>query len=301
MRPLLLLDAVPYARAYADQVFVVKLSGELLGDPAALRLIARDVAVLHRLRVAVVVVHGGGPQLDALCEQLGLEVERVAGRRVTSDEVLDAAKMVLRGQLNLDLVTALDTAGERAVGLSGVDAGIVTADRRPPTLVTDDAGERVAVDFGSVGDVSAVDTRVLRAVLDSGAIPVLSPLALGAEGQVLNVNADTVAAEVAVALGAAKLLLLTRVAGIYEDPTRPTSLLHWTDLDDLDRLGQRGAFSGGMRPKIAAVRRALTGGVPRVHVIDGRREGALLEEVFTTDGCGTLVVEHADEAPAEPL
>lgn len=300
-RTIPLLSAVPYLRAYAGQTFVVKVGGELLKDTEVRERVARDIAVLHRLNIGVVVVHGGGPQLDELTARLGLPVERVAGRRITSPEVLEAAKMVFRGTLSLDLVSALIRQNEQAVGLSGVDGRIVRAQRRPEALVTDDAGERVSVDFGEVGDVTSIDPGVVEAVLRAGTIPVISPLGADAEGRVLNVNADTVAAEIALATGAAKLVLLTRTPGILRDADDPDSILHWTDLAELDALGKAGALKGGMRPKVAAVRRALEGGVPRVHIIDGRRDGALLEEVFTTDGCGTLVVSEADEAPAEPL
>ena len=300
-RTIPLLSAVPYLRAYADQVFVIKLSGDLLRDETVLEHVARDVAVLHRLRIAVVVVHGGGPQLDELTGRLGLSVERVAGRRVTSPEVLEAAKMVFRGQLSLDLVSALIRQGEPAVGLSGVDGHLLLAQRRPEVQVTDDSGEQVIVDYGEVGDVVGVDPAVLFSVLETGSIPVVSPLGADAEGRVLNINADTVAAELAAALGAAKLILLTRAPGILRDADDADSLLHWTDLAELAELERSGALSGGMRPKVAAIRRTLTAGVPRVHVVDGRRNGALLEEVFTTDGCGTLVVAEAQETPAEPL
>ncbi len=300
-RTIPLLSAVPYLRAYHGQTFVVKLGGELLADPASLARVARDVAVLHRLRVGVVVVHGGGPQLDAMTARLGLDIRRIAGRRVTSPEVLEAAKMVFRGTLSIDLVSAIAKAGERAVGLSGADGGLITASRRPPTTVTDDDGSTQDVDYGEVGDVVSVDGSVPRAVLKSGAIPVVCALGADGQGAVYNVNADTMAAEIAIAVGAAKLVLLTRAPGVLADADDPESLLHWADLRELGRLEADGAFSGGMRPKIAAVRRALEGGVPRVHVIDGRRDGALLEEVFTTEGCGTLVVPEADQAPAEPI
>jgi acetylglutamate kinase len=300
-RSIELLDAVPYLRAYADQTFVVKVGGELIGDREQLDRVARDIAVLHRLSIGVVVVHGGGPQLDAITARLGLEVQRVAGRRITSPEVLEAAKMVFRGQLSLDLVSALIRQGERAAGLSGVDGGLINAKRRPEAIVTDDAGDRKRVDFGEVGDVVAVDPSLLKGSIGAGCIPVVSPLGADTEGHIYNVNADTVAAEIAVALGAAKLLLLTRAPGILADADDPTSLLHWTDLDQLSKLEAEGRFTAGMRPKITAIRRALSGGVSRVHVIDGRRDGAMIEEVFTTDGCGTLVVTQAAQTPAEPL
>ncbi len=300
-RTLSLLDAVPYLRAYAGQRFVVKLGGELLADPTHRDRVSRDLAVLHRLNIGVVVVHGGGPQLDAMTARLGLPVERVAGRRVTSEEVLEAAKMVFRGQLSLDLVSALIGQGEKAVGLSGVDGGLVSADRRPEALVTADDGSRVAVDYGEVGDITSVDPTVLHAVLDAGGLPVVSPLAADPTGRILNVNADTVAANIAVALGAAKLILLTRAPGLLRDADDPQSLIHWTDLQELEQLEKDRILTGGMRPKAAAIRTAIEGGVPRVHVVDGRRDGALLEEIFTTEGCGTLIVAAAEGAPAEPL
>lgn len=300
-RTLGLLDAIPYLRAYAGQTFVVKAGGELLLQARWRDALARDLAVLHRLGIAVVLVHGGGPQLDEAAERLGITSESVAGRRITSPELIEVAEMVWRGRLSLQWVTALVRAGERAVGLSGVDGQILQARQRPPAVITDDDGERRTVDFGRVGDVCAVDPSVIQAVLSARAIPVVSPLAVDEGGVVLNVNADTVAAELAVALGAAKLLLLTRAPGILEDPNDPSSVLHWTDLEELAQLEQAGHIQGGMRPKVAAIRRALLGGVPRVHVVDGRAPGALLEEVFTTDGSGTLVVAEAKEAPAEPL
>lgn len=300
-RVIQLLDAIPYLRAYAGQTFVVKVGGELMVEPAHLDGVARDLAVLHRLGIETVLVHGGGPQLDAALEHLGEPVQRVAGRRVTSERTLQVAIREWRGACSTTWVSALARQGERAVGLCGADGGLIRANRRPSAVVTDDEGERVPVDFGLVGDVSDVQVDVLHGVFAVPAIPVVSPLAMGADGQILNVNADTVAAEVAVALGAAKLVLLTRAPGILRDVEDPHSVMHWTDLAELAQLEHTGALSGGMRPKAAAIRRALLGGVPRVHVVDGRRAGALLEEVFTTEGSGTLVVPQADEAPAEPL
>lgn len=299
-RPLDLLSAVPYIRAYSGQRFVVKLGGELLADAEALARVARDIAVLFRLGVGVIVVHGGGPQLDDLCTRLGLPVERIAGRRITSAAVLDAAKMVFRGRLNLDLVSALVAQGEKALGVCGADGRIVQAVRRPRSTVTNDVGVQVDVDWGEVGDITSVDPSVLLALLAAHTIPVVGPLGADKDGRVLNVNADTMAAEIAIAARAQKLILLTGVPGILEDVKDHNSLLHWTDLEELAGLEKKGAFTGGMRPKVAAVRRAIEGGVPRVHVINGGRDGALLEEVFTTDGCGTLVVRESDEVPGEP-
>lgn len=292
MEPVIsLLDAMPYLRAYAGQTFVIKAGGDLLLDPDWRDGIARDLAVLHRLGIRCVLVHGGGPQLDAALERLDLPVERVAGRRITSAAALEVAVREWRGSCSTAWVSALARQGERAVGLCGADGGLVRARKRPPAVVVDDVGERVTVDFGFVGDVTAVNGGALDAVLNLRAIPVISPLAMGGGGQLLNVNADTVAAEVAVAIGAAKLVLLTRAPGVLSNPADPGSVLHWCDRAGLEALDEEGALQGGMRPKADAIRRALDGGVPRVHVVDGRRAGALLEEVFTTEGSGTLIVQ----------
>ena len=295
-----LLDAVEYVRRYTGQTFVVKAGGQLFDNPAWADGVARDVAALHRLGVRVVLVHGGGPQLDRAAAHLNLANERVAGRRITSPQLIDAASMVWRGRLSVQIVSALARHGERAIGLSGVDGGLLVADRRPAMVVVDDQGEHRTVDFGLVGDLTAVNVEVVRAITSVPAIPVVTPLAAGDSGQVLNVNADTVAAHLAVALGATKLLLLTQAPGILEDPAEPDSVLHWTDLAQLDSLREMGRLKGGMGPKLAAMRHALDHGVPRVHVVDGRRVGALLEEVFTNDGCGTLVVRRASATPDEP-
>jgi acetylglutamate kinase len=292
-RPLSLLEAVPFLRAYSSgAVFVVKAGGELLERPVWRDAIARDLGVLHRLGVNVVLIHGGGPQLDAVTERMDLPIERVGGRRITSPMLIEAAVREWRGACNLAWVIALQEQGERAMGVSGVDGGLVKARRRPPVVVEDDDGSRQTVDYGQVGDIISVDGELIRGMLDLGVIPVITPLAKGSAGEVLNVNADTVAAEVAIALDADKLVLLTRAPGIQSDVDDVTSVLHWADLAALDRLDAAGALTGGMRPKVAAVRKALNGGVPKVHVVDGRRAGSLLEEVFTTEGSGTLIVNE---------
>lgn len=294
-----LLEAIPYLRAYAGQTFVVKVGGELLDAERSLAGIATDVAALHRLGIRVVLVHGGGPQLDRAAVELGVESTRVAGRRVTSPELIDAAVMVWRGRLNTLLVTSLLQQGEAAVGLSGADGRLVQAHPRPPAVVTRDDGTRVTVDYGEVGDVRAVDVTVLESLLASGTIPVISPLAIGPSAQLLNVNADTVATELAVALGAAKLILVTCAPGILANPQDASSVVPFTDLAGLAELERGGKLTGGMRPKVAAIRGALQGGVPRVHVVDGRDPHTILREVFTTDGAGTLVVADGGAVDAE--
>ena len=295
-----LLEAVPYLRAYSGQTFVVKAGGGLF-DRASGAALLGEVATLHRLGIRVVLVHGGGPQLDRAAKERGLETRKVAGRRITSPETLALAKEIWVDGLGARLVGELSKQGEAAVALSGSDDGLLQARRRPPAVITDDAGHPQTVDFGAVGDPVSVNADVLSAVLAKPAVPVVSPLAVDADGNLLNVNADTVAAWLAVGMGAAKLILATEAPGVLEDPTDPTSVLHWTDLAELTELENQGVLSGGMRPKLAAMRHALDNGVARVHVIDGRRPGALLEEIFTTAGSGTLVVRESEEAPPEPL
>ncbi|MFT5683925.1 MAG: acetylglutamate kinase [Myxococcota bacterium] len=295
-RALSLLEAIPYLRAYAGQRFVIKLGGGLLENSAGL---IRDVAALSRLGIGVVLVHGGGPQLDDAARQRGLSTRRIAGRRITSPALVQTAAQVWRGELSLALISALRREGELAVGLSGADGGLLTAARRPPQVVVDDTGTRQTVDYGQVGDVVSYQGAALEGMLAAGFIPVVSPLAMSESGELLNVNADTVAATIAAGMGAAKLILMTTAPGILSDPSNPSTALHWIDLDGLAALESAGSLTGGMRPKLAAIRLALGRGVPRVHVIDGRKPGALLEEVFTTEGCGTLVVEAAERCPPE--
>ena len=283
-----LRQAIPYLRDYAGKTFVIKVGGGAIETDTDRRRLAGDVAALHRMGVRVVLVHGGGPQLDVAAHEAGLTTTRIAGRRVTSPELIQQAARVWRGELSLALVGALRAEGEVAVGLSGADGAMLTASERPPRVVVDDSGERRTVDYGAVGDLTGFDGTLLTAVLATGSIPIISPLAMTTDGKLLNVNADTIASAIATGLSAQKLILLTTVPGILADPADPASLLHWTDLDELTAM--EGQLSGGMRPKLAAIRAALRGGVPRVHVIDGLREGALLEEIFTNDGCGTLVV-----------
>ena len=291
-----LKGALRYVRAYRDQVFVVKLGGEVLADTRALDGIAGQVSLLSSLGIRIVVVHGGGPQATALSRRLGEEPRIVAGRRVTDDSALEVAKMVYAGQLNVDLLAALRAHEAQAVGLSGVDADLITAHRRPPVQVVDDAGKTVTVDFGHVGDLERVDPRVLHTLLESRFVPVVASLAGDGDGHVFNVNADTVAESLAVALHAQKLIFLTGTPGVLRNREDPASLIAFADPDDLAGLLASGVIAGGMRPKVESCIRAATGGVERTHIIDGRVADALLLEVFTGAGCGTMIVGRKEKA-----
>lgn len=287
-----------YVRAYRDHVFVVKLGGEVLREQEALDGVAGQVSLLHSLGIRIVVVHGGGPQASDLSRRLGVEPRIVAGRRVTDDTALEVAKMVYAGTLNVAVLSALGTHQVQAVGLSGVDAELITAKRRPPVTVVDDGGggESRVVDYGHVGDIERVDPRVLTTLLEARFVPVVASLAGDPDGAVYNVNADTVAEAIAVALRAQKLIYLTAVPGVLRDPTDPASLVTFADPDDLAELMANGVLTGGMRPKVEACLRAATGGVERTHIIDGRAPDALLLEVFTGSGNGTMIVGRKEKA-----
>ena len=291
-----LKGALRYVRAYRDHVFVVKLGGDVLSEPETLDGVAGQLALLTSLGIRIVVVHGGGPQATALSRRLGLEPRLVAGRRVTDDGALDVAKMVYAGQINVNLLAALRDHRVQAVGLSGVDAELITAHRRPPVSVVDDAGATVRVDYGHVGDIDRVDPRVLVTLMDARMVPVVASLAGGEGDEVYNVNADTVAEALAVALRAQKLIFLTGAPGVLRDRNDPATLVTFADPDDLAGLMANGVLSGGMRPKVEACIRAATGGVERTHIIDGRAPDALLLEVFTGAGCGTMIVGRKEKA-----
>jgi len=291
-----LKGALRYVRAYRDHVFVVKLGGDVLADREALDRVAGQLGLLSSLSIRVVVVHGGGPQATALSRRLGHEPTIVAGRRVTDDTALEVAKMVYAGTLNVSLLAALRAHEIQAVGLSGVDADLLTARRRLPVSVVDDAGVTRTVDYGFVGDIERVDPRVLNTLLDARFVPVVASLAGDNDDQVYNVNADTVAESLAVALKAHKLIFLTGAPGVLRDRSDPSTLLTFADPDDLASLMADGAIAGGMRPKVEACIRAATGGVERTHIIDGRAPDSLLLEVFTGAGCGTMIVGRKEKA-----
>jgi acetylglutamate kinase len=281
-----LRNAAPYIRMYKGKTFVVKVGGALFADLAATKALMEQVAILHQVGIRVVLVHGGGPQLNEMQQSLGIEPRMVQGRRVTDEKTVDITVMVLNGLLNTRLLTICRELRIDAVGLSGVDGGLVQAHRRPPVRLADGT----TVDYGQVGDVDGIDPDVVRKVLDAGYMPVISPLSCDAQGTLLNINADTVAASLGAALGAEKLLLCTGAPGILERLEDPTSLVSYTDLAGLKRLQEGGSLNDGMLPKASAIEAAIRGGVRRVHVISYRAPDALLAEIFTNEGTGTLIV-----------
>lgn len=285
-----LKHAIPYVRMFKGKIFVVKLGGETLQDELRFRGLIEQIDVLHQMGIRVVLVHGGGPQSTELATRLGIPSTMIDGRRVTDEKNLEVSIMTLNGQLNTRILGMCRSFGLSAVGLSGIDAGLVRAKKRPPV----DKGDGERIDFGWVGDIQAIEPAILASLLEKGFLPVLSSLGADESGQVLNINADTVAAAVAVALGAEKLILVTGAPGILEKLEDPRSLISYTDLEGLAELKAQGSLSGGMKPKAEAVETALRGGVKRVHLIPWNVQDSLLIEVFTNEGIGTLVVEDID-------
>lgn len=295
-RILTLQGAHAYIRLFRGKTFVVKVSGAILADDRARTALCSDVALLHHVGIKVVLVHGGGPQLDALCARLDVPREVVAGRRVTDAKTQELARMVFRGQLNTTLVSALAEQGVRAVGLSGGDGCTIVGHKRPARTVRDPStGQEQLVDFGFVGDIDTVDAKLPHLLLANDMLPVFCSLVAADDGTLLNVNADTIAARLAMALGAEKLILCTSVSGLLEDKDDPRRLVSYGDVGTVEELVRQGVVSGGMLPKLSAVTEALRGGVPRVHIIDGTTPHTLLQEIFTNEGCGTMLVLRREE------
>jgi acetylglutamate kinase len=299
-----LKHAAPYVRMYKKKVFVLKAGGEIFASTQSTRAFVEQIAILHQVGIRVVLVHGGGPQSTKLAEALGVPTQFVQGRRVTDEHALEVAAMVLNGQINTRILAACRDLDVPAVGISGVDAGLIRAHKRPPVKV--DGHEAEHVDYGYVGDIESVDAEVLHTQLDSGLMPVISPLSADHTGTLLNINADTVAAVLASALAAEKLILITGAPGILQDAADPGSVMSYLDLAGLRELREAGAMSEGMLPKAAAIETAIRGGVSRVHIISHRMPDSLLLEVFTNEGTGTLVVANvntlspAEQAPGQP-
>jgi acetylglutamate kinase len=280
-----LRHALPYLRIYKNKVFVIKAGGDAFVSNDTTRALLEQIGILHQVGIRVVLVHGGGPQSTALAKRLGLDTQMVEGRRVTDAQTLEVSTMVLNGEINTRIVAVCRALGIPAIGLSGVDGGLVKATKRPPVQV-----EGRTVDYGFVGDIMGLDTSVLVKQLDNDLVPIVSPLSSDDSGTLLNINADTVAAMIACELKAEKFVLATGTPGILESVDDPRSLISYVDRAGLRRLRDEGKISGGMLPKATAIERALSGGVPRVHVISYAQPDSLLLEVFTNEGTGTLVV-----------
>lgn len=274
-----LVEALPYITRFSGKVVVVKYGGNAMIDPALAKSFARDVALMHYVGMRPVVVHGGGPQISELMRRLDQQPTFVDGYRVTGSDELDTVRMVLQ-KTNKEVVAMLNGYGDIAVGISGEDAGLIKARKMRG---------RSGADLGFVGEVERIDPRVVQELLKSGFVPVVAPMGVATDGQVLNINADRTAGAVAAALRAAKLVFLTDVEGLYDDFGDKGSLLSRVTVTDLEAMLKTDKLSEGMIPKVTGCLDAMRSGVERVHILDGRGEHALLLEIFTDEGVGTMV------------
>jgi len=281
----------PYLQLHRGKTFVVKLGGELLADKSALTICVDQLALLDSLGVKLVLVHGGAPQIATLCGQLGLDVVVVSGRRVTPPPVLRATAMGLH-EAQLELLGALRAAGVGAAGLTGASAGLIEARQRAP-MTLEVSGTLEQVDLGEVGDIVSINRGLLLKLMKDNLTPVITPLACTSDGRILNINADTVAAAVAAGLGASKIIFLMQAPGVLRDVSDPATLISELSMEELNALESSGALQGGMQPKASAVRTALQAGVPRAHLVSGVQSDALLRELLSNEGSGTMVTGDA--------
>lgn len=288
VRASVLIEALPYIRRFAGKTVVVKYGGNALAgatESDALALFAEDIVLMRLVGLKPVVVHGGGPQISDLMTRLGKVTEFRDGLRVTDSETVDIARMVLSGQVNPQIVAAINVHGRFAVGVSGEDASLITASAKNP-------------DLGFVGEVDRINPGILNRLLDDEFIPVVATIGTDASGQAYNINADTVAGAIAEALGAEKLVYLTDIEGLRRVVDDPTSLIRQTSPDELDALMADGTIAGGMIPKVESCVRAVRGGVRRAHILDGRIPHVLLLELFTDAGIGTMVESAYKKVPS---
>jgi acetylglutamate kinase len=281
-----LKQALPYLRKFRGTKFVIKIGGSLLGREVDLAGITENISALHHVGIQVLVVHGGGPQLNQLAKELGQEQTTIGGRRVTNAKTLELAKMVFAGKINTELVSKLNAVRAPAVGLTGLDATMVLAKKRPP---------QEGVDYVFVGDILEIRPKLIEEILSANWVPVVASLAGDGTGQIFNINADTIAAQIAIALKAEKYINLTDAPGILQNVKEPNSLISYMDIQTVEVLKRDGVLSGGMLPKAQSCIAAIQGGVKQAHIINGQETDSLLKEIFTNEGCGTLIVERIEK------
>ena len=285
----ILIDALPYIQGFFGKTVVIKYGCNAMINEDLKKKVIQDIILMKYVGMKPVVVHGGGPDITSFLKKVGKETEFVSGLRVTDKETVTIAEMVLVGKINTDIVSLLNAQGVTAVGLSGKDGDLIKAKKH--LAVVHENGVTKKVDIGFVGDVTKINTEVLNTLLDNGYIPVIAPIGVGKDNESFNINADYVAAEVAGALQAEKLLLLTDIEGIYADYHDKSSLISTLTRKEAQSMIEEGAIAGGMIPKVEACLRALEAGANKTHIIDGRQPHSLLLEVFTPEGIGTEVVK----------
>ncbi len=284
-REQVLIEALPYIREFYDSIMVFKIGGSIMSDRAVLEDFIRDVVLLRYIGIHPIIVHGGGPEISEAMERFGKKAEFVGGLRVTDKETLGIARMVLLGNINAELVNLIGKHGGKGIGLSGQDGMFLKAKKKAPVKIQG----KEPVDLGFVGEVDKVDPEILMIMAGKGYIPVISPIAADSEGNNLNVNADTVAGAVAIAMHAKKFFSITDVEGVRMNPDDPASVISEFPASDFDRLVGEGIIKGGMIPKVEACVRVVQGGVEKAHIIDGRKHHAILLELLTQEGVGTMI------------
>ena len=284
----ILMDALPYIQEFYGTTGVIKYGGNAMINEALKENVMRNVALMKFVGIQPILVHGGGPEITGFLKKVGKESSFVSGLRVTDEETVEIAEMVLDGKLNSEIVSLLNLRGVRAVGLSGKDAGLIKAKKKLAAVYESDAVREV--DIGYVGEVTAVDTRIITDLLQQDYVPVIAPIGMGEHGESYNINADYVAAEIAGALRAEKLLLLTDVEGVYKDFADKSSLISQLHLEEAKAYIRSGVIDGGMIPKVEACLRALEAGAHKAHIIDGRLDHSIILEIFTSRGIGTMVL-----------
>lgn len=285
-RSQVLVEALPYIRKFRGNTVVIKYGGHAMVNPELKALIVQDIALMHVVGMNPVVVHGGGPEITAHLKKLGVQSTFVDGQRVTDEQTLDVAEMVLAGKINSEIVLSLNEAGVRAVGISGKDMGLITARK----LYHRSSPAATPADIGFVGEVESIDPEIIRILEKNEIVPVISPLGVDVAGQTYNINADTAAASIAGALSADKFILLTDVRGVLRDRQDESSLINSMQQGEVESLIQQGVIEGGMIPKVRACLSALDSGARKTHILDGRQPHSLLLELFTDKGIGTQIV-----------
>lgn len=283
----LLIEALPYIQKFHGKTVVIKYGGHAMLDEDLKRKVMEDIVLLHSVGIHPVIIHGGGPGINAMLKKVGKESQFIRGLRVTDQETMDIALMVLVGKLSTEIVTGINALGGKAIGVSGTDANLLEAVKKPMHF-TNEAGDSEEIDLGFVGEVDTVDPGIIQSLIDHGYIPVVSPIASGHQGETFNINADTAAGEIAKALKADKFLLLTDVPGVLRDVKDKASVIHYIQEEEIPGLMAEGLIQGGMIPKVECCQNALKSGVGTAHILDGHIPHAIILELFTDAGIGTM-------------
>ncbi|MGB9937035.1 MAG: acetylglutamate kinase [Methanobacterium sp.] len=286
----ILIEALPYIKKFHNKKILIKYGGHAMIDEGAMESTARDTVLLKYVGMEPIVVHGGGPEISRAMAKIGKEPEFIEGLRITDKETMDIVKMVLVGKINTEIVSKIGLHGGKAVGLSGKDSRLIEADKKAPhVIVNNDTGEERMVDLGLVGEIRNINPDILNVLTERDYIPIISPIGVDDKGETLNLNADTVAGDMASKMDAEKLIILTDVPGILEDPKDPDSLLRKIRIDEIGELIKNGIITEGMLPKTLTCIKAIEDGVSSAHIIDGRVKHSILLEIFTKKGIGTMI------------